>query len=466
MNHAADSASNAEKSTPLESAPFDYDSKAVASILGTSLDAVFTIDDHGTIVDLNLAATRLFGWSREELLGANIKTIVPSPLKEKHDGFLKAFNPERGVKHVLGAGQRLDGERKDGSHFPVEVGISPFMREGRRYFTGFVRDMTERQRTEDQMRYLATHDTKSGLLNYRGLADHGNASSDGEARIVVFRLEEYRRFAVIYGEPWCDGLLHELGTRLQSFMHPREAAARIREDTFALQVTADAAGRAEALVEVLKHPFTQGTMSFPLTATLGVSLPRGALDLRLRSAQWACEHAGMFGKGRINEFTNDLYISSRREMQIESLLPDVVSQGRLSLALQPKIRLVDRRIAGAEALVRWTGPATRAGSPKRIHPHRRAAGPHWRHHRMDTAPIARRNRPVRRPLHFGRRQFFRAGFLPAEPRTASQHRAIASPGRTGAAGHRTDRIGRGARCGAGHLAHARAQGPGRSHFPG
>jgi EAL domain-containing protein (putative c-di-GMP-specific phosphodiesterase class I) len=80
------------------------------------------------------------------------------------------------------------------------------------------------------------------------------------------------------------------------------------------------------------------------------------LDLRLRSAQWACDHAGMFGKGRINEFTNDLYLSSRREMRIESLLPDVVSQGRLSLALQPKIRLADRRIAGAEALVRWADP--------------------------------------------------------------------------------------------------------------
>src|SRR6185369_4897038 len=100
--------------------------------------------------------------------GANISIIVPSPLKEKHDGFLKAFSPERGVKHVLGSGQRLDGQRKDGSCFPVEVGISSFIQQGKRYFTGFVRDMTERQRSEDQMRFLATHDTDTGLLNRRG----------------------------------------------------------------------------------------------------------------------------------------------------------------------------------------------------------------------------------------------------------------------------------------------------------
>ena len=104
---------------------FDYDPEAIAAILGTSLDAVFTIDGRGRIVDTNAAATRLFGWEREEFLGANISIIVPSPLKEQHDGFLRAFRPDRGVKHVLGSGQRLDGVRKDGSRFPVEVASPP-----------------------------------------------------------------------------------------------------------------------------------------------------------------------------------------------------------------------------------------------------------------------------------------------------------------------------------------------------
>lgn len=70
---------------------FPYDGVAMASILGTSLDAVFTIDERGRIVDVNAAALSMFGWSRDEFLGANISIIVPSPIKEKHDGFLKAF---------------------------------------------------------------------------------------------------------------------------------------------------------------------------------------------------------------------------------------------------------------------------------------------------------------------------------------------------------------------------------------
>ncbi|HJW25502.1 MAG TPA: EAL domain-containing protein [Rhodocyclaceae bacterium] len=335
---------------------FPYDGIAMASILGTSLDAVFTIDQRGIIVDLNPAAVRMFGWSREEFLGANISMIVPSPLKERHDGFLRAFDPGRGVKHVLGSGQRLDGERKDGSRFPVEVGISSFVQEGKRYFTGFVRDMSERQRSEDQMRFLATHDTDTGLLNYRGFAAECVVPGHGQARVVVFRLEEFRRFSLVYGEPWCATTLRELALRLQGFLGPGEVAARVREDTFAILMPQDFPRRTEALAETLRLPFTQGTMHFSLTATIGISRSTGSLDRLLRSAQWACDRAGAWAKGAINEFTDELYRSSRREFQIETRLRDAVGDGALSLALQPKVRLADGRIAGAEALVRWTDP--------------------------------------------------------------------------------------------------------------
>lgn len=364
MDHAADKLSGTDKTaSPGGEAVFPYDGAAVASILGTSLDAAFTIDARGIIVDLNPAAVRMFGWSRDELLGANISIIVPSPLKEKHDGFLRAFDPGRGVKHVLGSGQRLDGQRKDGTCFPVEVGISSFVRAGQRYFTGFVRDMTERQRTEDRMRHLATHDGESGLLNYRGFFGSCAVPDGGEARVLVFRLEEFRRFGIIYGESWIEAVLHEVALRLEEFLQPGEIAARIGEDTFAVFVPADAAGRAEALAKALRKPFTHGTMRLPLTATLAISFHRGNLDRRLRSALWACDRAGGYGKGRIHEFTEDMHRSARRELKIESRLREVVGRGGLSLALQPKVRLADGRIAGAEALVRWTDPELGAIPP-------------------------------------------------------------------------------------------------------
>lgn len=332
---------------------FDYDAEAIAAILGTSLDAVFTIDERGLIVDTNAAATRLFGWQREEFLGANISLIVPSPLKEQHDGFLRAFRPDRGVKHVLGSGQRLDGVRKDGSRFPVEVGISAFERQGRRYFTGFVRDMSERQRTEDRMRYLALHDAESGLLNHRGFAERCAGPADGERRVAVFRIEEFRRFSVAYGERWSIATLQEIAARLQATLGPHEAAGRVREDSFALWLGADAGSRIETLAAALRQPYALDTTCLLLTVTFGLSCCGGDFADLLRTAQWACDRCGATGRGRINAFTDGLQQSTVRELGIESRLRDAVRKNRLSLVLQPKCRLADRRIVGAEALVRW-----------------------------------------------------------------------------------------------------------------
>ena len=342
-------------SLPDHDAGFVYEGASVVHILQTSLDAVFTIDDRGTIVDLNPAAVSMFGWSREELLGANISIIVPSPIKESHDGFLDAFNPERGVKHVLGSGQRLNGQRKDGRLVPVEVGISSFLQDGKRYFTGFVRDMSERQRSEEQMRFLATHDTYSGLLNLRGFLHEPSLPESVGARVIVFRLEEFRHFGLIYGESWITSVVHELARRLHDYLSPGEIAARIGMDLYAI-LSPDAAGRAEALAKILAKPFSHGMMRLPLTATIAVSFYKGTLEERLRSALWACERAGDFGKGRIHEFTDGMARSAQREQRLENRLRQVVREGAFSLALQPKVRLADRRIAAAEALVRWIDP--------------------------------------------------------------------------------------------------------------
>ncbi|MCG2576856.1 EAL domain-containing protein [Dechloromonas sp. XY25] len=347
---------------------FDYDSAAIAAILGTSLDAVFTIDAQGLIVDTNPAATRMFGWQREEFLGANISLIVPSPLKEKHDGFLRAFRPDRGVKHVLGSGQRLDGLRKDGSRFPVEVGISAFERDGQRYFTGFVRDMSERQHAEDRMRYLALHDAESGLLNYRGFAEQCAAAAGGERRMAVFRIEEFRRFSVAYGERWSIATVQEIAARLGTALAPHEIAGRVREDSFALWLGDDAGTRIETLAAVLREPYALDTTVFLLTVTFGLSAPGGDFASLLRTAQWACYRAGAAGRGGINAFAEGLQQSVVRELGIESRLREAVRDNLLTLVLQPKCRLADRRIVGAEALVRWSDPLLGAVPPAEFIP--------------------------------------------------------------------------------------------------
>lgn len=353
---------------PGDSDMFEYDSNAITAILGTSLDAVFTIDAKGRIVDTNPAASRMFGWRREEFIGANISLIVPSPLKERHDGFLRAFRPDRGVKHVLGSGKRLDGQRKDGSRFPVEVGISAFERDGRRYFTGFVRDMSERQRAEDRLRYLALHDAESGLLNYRGFAEQFSESTFGGRRMAVFRIEEFRRFSVAYGERWSIATVQEIAARLGAALAPHEGIARLREDSFVLRLGDDAEKRVDTLAALLRRPYALDTTVFQLTATFGLSPPGDDFANQLRTAQWACDRAGATGRGGVNAYSEALRQSVVRELGIESRLREAVRNDRLTLVLQPKCRLADRRIVGAEALVRWKDPQLGPVSPAEFVP--------------------------------------------------------------------------------------------------
>lgn len=125
------------------------------SILETIPDAMVVIDEAGLIRDFSQAAERLFGWTASEVSGRNVKMLMPSPYREAHDGYLERYY-RTGERRIIGIGRVVVGERKDGSTFPMELAVGEMtMREGR-YFTGFIRDLTERQQTETRLQELQT----------------------------------------------------------------------------------------------------------------------------------------------------------------------------------------------------------------------------------------------------------------------------------------------------------------------
>jgi len=125
------------------------------SILETVPDAMVVIDEAGLIRDFSHAAERLFGWSAEEVAGKNVKMLMPSPYREAHDGYLQRYY-RTGERRIIGIGRVVVGERKDGSTFPMELAVGEMSGADGRFFTGFVRDLTERQQTETRMQELQT----------------------------------------------------------------------------------------------------------------------------------------------------------------------------------------------------------------------------------------------------------------------------------------------------------------------
>jgi two-component system, LuxR family, sensor kinase FixL len=141
------------------------------SILATVPDAMIVIDERGIIQLFSSAAERLFGYAASEALGKNIMMMMPSPYRENHDGYLERYL-RTGDRRIIGIGRVVVGERKDGSTFPMELAVGEMKSGARRFFTGFIRDLTERQKTEARLQEL-----QSELVHISRLTAMGEMAS-------------------------------------------------------------------------------------------------------------------------------------------------------------------------------------------------------------------------------------------------------------------------------------------------
>ena len=123
------------------------------SILETVPDAVIVIDEAGLIREFSTAAERQFGWSPDDVIGRNVSMLMPAPYREAHDSYLDRYY-RTGERRIIGMGRVVVGERRDGTTFPMELAVGEIKLHGTRYFTGFIRDLTERQQTETRLQEL------------------------------------------------------------------------------------------------------------------------------------------------------------------------------------------------------------------------------------------------------------------------------------------------------------------------
>ncbi|WP_414474146.1 PAS domain S-box protein [Microvirga sp. M2] len=123
------------------------------SILETVPDAMIVIDEQARIQFFSAAAERLFGYEASEVIGENIKLLMPDPYREQHDGYMHRYLTT-GERRIIGIGRVVVGQSKDGATFPIELAVGEMRSSGQRYFTGFIRDLTERQKTEARLQEL------------------------------------------------------------------------------------------------------------------------------------------------------------------------------------------------------------------------------------------------------------------------------------------------------------------------
>jgi two-component system sensor kinase FixL len=245
------------------------DSAALLSaILATVPDAMIVIDEEGLITSFSATAQSLFGYSENQVMGKNVSMLMPEPHHGAHDSYLRRYL-ETGEKRIIGIGRVVEGLRKDGSLFPMELSVGEARTGDHRAFTGFVRDLTEKFEAEARMQEL-----QAELVHTSRLSAVGTLAS---------------------------ALAHELNQPLTAIANYMAAGRDLADDCNAetmdmlreaLDESAKEALRAGQIVRRLRDFVSKGeidTQIMPLAKLINDATTLGLVGAREKGVSWSIE---------------------------------------------------------------------------------------------------------------------------------------------------------------------------------
>jgi PAS domain S-box-containing protein len=144
----------------------------LSTIIETAVDAIVVINEQGIVQSFNPSAERIFGYRNEEVIGKNVSILMPEPMRSAHDGYIASYL-ETGVGKVINIGREVEGCQKNGSKIALDLALTEWSLEGRRYFTGVMRDISARKEREHHIRLIMrelSHRTKNILAVVQAMA--------------------------------------------------------------------------------------------------------------------------------------------------------------------------------------------------------------------------------------------------------------------------------------------------------
>jgi two-component system sensor kinase FixL len=238
------------------------------AILSTVPDAMVVIDDHGLMTSFSAAAERLFGYSEAEVLGKNVNILMSAPHHEAHDGYLRRYLAT-GEKRIIGIGRVVEGRRRDGSIFPMELSVGEARTGDHRVFTGFIRDLTERYATEAQLQEVQTELLHASRLSAVGTLASALAHELNQPLTAIANYASSGRDLIDDAQP--------------------ESTALLRE---ALDEAANEALRAGQIVRRLRDFVSKGEIDsqiLPLAKLINDATTLGLVGARENGVEWTIE---------------------------------------------------------------------------------------------------------------------------------------------------------------------------------
>jgi PAS domain S-box-containing protein len=239
----------------------------MAAVLNTIEEAIITIDAKGMVKDLNPAAARVFGYSPDEVIGCNVKVLMPEPYSREHDDYVSNYL-KTGQAKLIGRGREVSGRRKDGSIFPMELAVTEMTVSGRRMFTGVVRDITERKQVEQHQELLVAeldHRVKNVLAQVAVVAmstRQGSRSIDEFLRSLNGRIQSMAAAHTLLSKSGWQSVGLDALVRNQLAPYATDTNVTI-SGTDVMLIAAEIQAVARVLHELVTNAAKHGALSIP-----------------------------------------------------------------------------------------------------------------------------------------------------------------------------------------------------------
>ena len=351
----------------------------LAAIVENSNDAIISRSPDGRFVSWNKGAERMFGYTAAEAIGQPITLILPP--EERKDVARKVETTRRGETPDPYETRRV---AKDGRVIDVVASVSPIRNAAGEVAAVSIifHDITERKQAQEQIAFLSQYDTLTGLPNrilFRDRLELAIARAKRQRELVgimLFNLDRFKQVNEGLGLEAGDELLRQVAARLKERLREVDTIARLGSDEFAILVegmptSADVTAVAEKLIEEFAIPFQVKGTEVVAVPSIGITIHPNGTDnsqVLLEHAEIAMERVKREGGGGYRLYDDEPATSRGGRFDLETRLRHALERGEFALHYQPKVRLLDGAITGAEALLRWNAPELGAISPAKFIP--------------------------------------------------------------------------------------------------
>ncbi|GMR05245.1 MAG: hypothetical protein BMS9Abin24_040 [Thermodesulfobacteriota bacterium] len=342
----------------------------------TSFDGIIVVDTESRIIECNRSAERIFGYEEGELNGKELAGLIPMESRERHLAGVGRFH-EAGESRARGQIVEMQGLRKNGRIFPIELVIGSFDLNGKRIFTGTIRDITERKNSEESIKHMAYHDHLTGLPNrtlFKDRLDQVLLREVWHKRTAAVLFLDLDRFKIIndtLGHAFGDELLKVAANRLQACLRDGDTVARFGGDEFIILLQ-DVAhidnipGVLKKILKAIKQPIVIDGKEVIISTSIGVSVfPDDGhdSDTLLKNADIAMYRAKSEGTNGFQLYEKTMSAKATGLLEMEQRLGKAINNGDLMVHYQPEVDIRTGKLVGMEALVRLSDQPDGALTP-------------------------------------------------------------------------------------------------------